>query len=197
MKDSLIQNKIRLALHMPEGRRKLLLHSCCAPCSCEIMQTLKSSGINFSVLFYNPNIDTFEEYSKRKIEVVRYAEKLKIPFSDLDYDNNSWLERASGYEEEPEKGRRCSICFDMRMERTALFACENGFDIFTSSIGISRYKDFEQITQSGKRAALRYENLIYWDMNWRKNGGSDRMESLARDEGFYRQNYCGCIYSKR
>lgn len=185
------------SLVLPDGCRRLVLHSCCAPCSCEIMRVLKESGINFTVLFHNPNIDTFEEYSNRKIEVVRYAEKLSIPFFDLDYDNNSWLERVAGLENEPEKGKRCSVCFDMRMERTALFAYENGFDIFTSSIGISRYKDFEQMTQSGRRAALRYDNLIYWDLNWRKGGGSKRMESLAKEEGFYRQNYCGCIYSRR
>ncbi|MEI6054876.1 MAG: epoxyqueuosine reductase QueH [Lentisphaerota bacterium] len=197
MNDGLIHNKLGITLSLPEGQSKLLLHSCCAPCSCEIMRTLKETEINLAILFYNPNIDTFEEYSKRKIEVVRYAEKLNIPFFDLDYDKSLWVDRVHGLEKEREKGKRCSVCFDIRMERSALFAYENGFDIFTSSIGISRHKDFEQITQSGIRAALKYHNLVYWDLNWRKSGGAQRMESLARAEGFYRQNYCGCIYSKR
>ncbi len=186
-----------LALQLPDGCSRLLLHSCCAPCSCEIMRLLKASGINFTVLFCNPNIDTLDEYSKRKIEALRYSEKLSIPFFDMDYDNSLWLNRVSGLEKEPEKGKRCSVCFDVRMERTALFAHENGFDIFTSSIGISRYKDFEQITESGRRAALKYANLVYWDLNWRKSGGSDRTALLAKHEGFYRQDYCGCIYSRR
>lgn len=196
MNHPLTRNKAELMLHLPGGRNRLLLHCCCAPCSCEIIRVLKESGISFTVLFYNPNIDTIEEYSKRKNEAVKYSEKLDIPFVDLDYDKDLWLSRVTGLEKEPEKGMRCTICFDMRMERSALFAYENGFDIFTSSIGISRYKDFEQIAQSGQRAALKYGNLIYWDFNWRKSGGSGRMEALAKAEGFYRQNYCGCVYSK-
>jgi len=184
-------------INLPGLCKNLLLHSCCAPCSCAIMRHLKDSGITFAVLFYNPNIDTQEEYSHRKSEVMRFASKLSIPFFDLDYEPDIWKMRVKGLENEPEKGKRCAVCFDLRMERSALFAHENDFDIFTSSIGISRYKDFEQITYCGKKAASKYKDLLYWDYNWRKKGGLEKSERLSREEGFYRQKYCGCIYSKR
>lgn len=192
----MLKNK-ETKLALPDGYKKLLLHSCCAPCACEIMRALKEGEISFAVLFYNPNIDSSDEYLRRKNEVIKYSSKLGVKFYDLDYDSDSWKKRVAKLENEPEKGKRCSVCFDIRMERTALFAHENNFDIFTTSIGISRYKDFNQITSSGKLAASKYGDLIYWDYNWRKNGGSERSASLTKEEGFYRQNYCGCVYSKR
>jgi predicted adenine nucleotide alpha hydrolase (AANH) superfamily ATPase len=89
------------------------------------------------------------------------------------------------------------MCFDMRFERTALYAHEHGFSVMTSSLGISRWKDMNQINDCGARAAGRYENLTYWDYNWRKGGGSQRMIEISKRERFYQQEYCGCVYSLR
>jgi predicted adenine nucleotide alpha hydrolase (AANH) superfamily ATPase len=98
---------------------------------------------------------------------------------------------------EPERGIRCSACFDMRFERTALYAHENGFQVISSSLGISRWKDMNQINHSGIKAAKRYNDMIYWTYNWRKKGGSSRMYEISKREEFYQQEYCGCVYSLR
>lgn len=156
-----------------------------------------ASGIDLTIFFYNPNIHPKEEYEIRKRENIRYAEKMNIPFIDADYDRDHWFERAKGLEMEPERGARCSMCFDMRFERTALYAIENNFSCFTSSLGISRWKDMEQINDCGNRAAGHYQNLTYWTYNWRKQGGSARMYELSKEENFYKQEYCGCVYSLR
>ena len=120
-----------------------------------------------------------------------------IQFVDADYDVQNWFSRAKGMEHEPERGKRCSMCFDMRFERTALHAFENGFKVITSSLGISRWKDMEQINRSGVLAASHYYGIIYWTYNWRKAGGSSNMYTIAKRENFYKQEYCGCIYSLR
>lgn len=183
-------------LEAPEGN-KVLMHSCCAPCAGELMKTIKESGIELTIFFYNPNIHPKKEYEIRKQENIRYAEKMDIPFVDADYDVQNWFARAKGMEQEPERGIRCSACFDMRFERTALYAHEHGFKVFTSSLGISRWKDMSQINRSGTLAANHYPDITYWTYNWRKNGGSARMYEIAKEEKFYQQEYCGCIYSLR
>ena len=181
----------------PKGEKKILLHSCCAPCSGEIMEAMVSSQIDFTIFFYNPNIHPQREYEIRKEENIRFAQKINIPFIDADYDRDNWFKRVKGLEWEPEKGKRCSACFDMRFERTALYAHENNFSIFTSSLGLSRWKDMNQINECGIRAASRYPNIIYWTYNWRKFDGSQRMYDIAKREQFYQQEYCGCVYSLR
>ncbi len=181
----------------PNGEKKLLLHSCCAPCAGEMVEAMIESGIETTVFFYNPNIHPKREYEIRKQENIRYCEKLDIPFVDADYDVDNWFERARGMEQEPERGKRCTMCFDMRFERTALYAYENGFDLMTSSLGISRWKNMEQINGSGLRAAAPYEGVNYWTFNWRKGGGAARMYEIAKREEFYQQQYCGCVYSLR
>jgi predicted adenine nucleotide alpha hydrolase (AANH) superfamily ATPase len=184
-------------LMLPEGSSKLLLHSCCAPCSGDIMASLCAAGINYTVFFYNPNIQPKQEYELRKQENMRFAAKHKISFVDADYDTDNWLLRAKGMEQEPERGIRCTMCFDMRFARTACYAVEHGFDIITSSLGISRWKNMAQINECGLRAVAPYPNLQYWTYNWRKHGGSERMILLSKQEQFYQQEYCGCIYSLR
>ena len=133
----------------PPKEGKVLLHSCCAPCSGELMEAMTESGIDYSIFFYNPNIHPKKEYEIRKNENIRYAKELNIPFIDADYDVDNWFERTKGMEWDPERGRRCSTCFDMRFERTALYAAENGFSTITSSLGLSRWKDMNQINESG------------------------------------------------
>lgn len=187
----------REQLTLPDGADKLLLHSCCAPCSGEVMEALLASGIDFSIFFYNPNIHPQQEYEIRKNENIAFAEKHSIPFIDADYDKDNWFERATGLEWEPERGKRCTMCFDMRFERTALYAHEHGFPAISSSLGISRWKNMNQINDCGVRAANKYGDVVYWTYNWRKGGGAARMYEIAKREEFYKQEYCGCVYSLR
>ncbi|CAH2810764.1 MAG: Epoxyqueuosine reductase (EC QueH [uncultured Caballeronia sp.] len=191
------QSPERKPLALPNGHSKVLLHSCCAPCSGEVMEAMQASGIDFTIFFYNPNIHPLKEYELRKNENIRFAEKFGIPFVDADYDRDNWFERVRGMEHEPERGVRCTMCFDMRFERTALYAHEHGFPVITSSLGISRWKDMNQINGCGVRAARHYPDLTYWEYNWRKGGGSARMIEISKRENFYQQEYCGCVYSLR
>ncbi|MER2519224.1 MAG: epoxyqueuosine reductase QueH [Bdellovibrionales bacterium] len=181
----------------PNNARSILLHTCCAPCAGDVIETIKQSGLDLTVLYYNPNIHPRDEYELRKNENMRFADKLGIPFIDADYDPPVWFARVKGLECEPERGKRCEACFDLRMERTALYAHENGFSVFATSLGISRWKNLEQVNASGLRAAARYEDVTFWNQNWRKNGGTNRMVEVARREDFYRQDYCGCVFSQR
>jgi len=192
-----LQENARPTFTTPRGEKKLLLHSCCAPCAAEIMDGLIASQIDFVLFFYNPNIHPYAEYLLRKNENIRYAQKRGIPFVDADYDKEKWFERVTGLEMAPERGERCTVCFDIRFERTALYAYENGFSLISSTLGISRWKDMEQINRCGVRAASRYNDMTYWTMNWRKKGGSARMIEISKQENFYQQEYCGCIYSLR
>lgn len=187
----------RKPVPLPSRHDKVLLHSCCAPCSGEVMEAMLASGINYTIFFYNPNIHPRKEYELRKDENIRFAEKFGVPFIDADYDRDNWFERARGMEDEPERGIRCTMCFDMRFERTALYAHEHGFPVITSSLGISRWKNMQQINDCGHRAAEKYSDLSYWDFNWRKGGGSARMIEISKRENFYQQEYCGCVYSLR
>ena len=187
----------RPVLETPEGEDKILMHSCCAPCAAEVMEAVHASGIQQTVFFYNPNIHPVEEYEIRKNENKRFCDKLGIEFIDADYDKDNWFERIKGLEDEPERGARCTVCFDMRFERTALYAAENGFDLITSTLGISRWKNMEQINDCGVRAANRYDDVRYWTFNWRKKGGAQRMIEISKREEFYQQEYCGCVYSLR
>jgi predicted adenine nucleotide alpha hydrolase (AANH) superfamily ATPase len=184
-------------LELPIPNARLLLHSCCAPCSGEVMQAIQASQIDFTVYFYNPNIHPLKEYELRKDENKEFCDRNNIPFIDADYDLDNWFSRVKGLENAPERGERCTVCFDMRFERTALYAHEHGFKVISSSLGISRWKDMQQINGSGERAASRYHEMVYWTYNWRKDGGSERMYQIAKAENFYKQEYCGCVYSLR
>ncbi len=187
----------RPLLTLPEGGGGLLLHSCCAPCAGDVMAELARSGVESTVLFYNPNIHPRREYDVRKDENKRYADRLGVPFHDLDYDRDDWFARVKGLEMAPERGARCTLCFDMRLERSALWAADNGFTVFTSTLAASRLKDINQVNACGERAAARHAGLRYWTHNWRKKGGAQRMVVIAKELDFYRQQYCGCTYSLR
>lgn len=176
---------------------RVLMHSCCAPCAGELMEQMVANGISLTIFFYNPNIHPLREYEIRKNENIRFAQKMGIPFIDADYDVQEWFARARGMEREPERGVRCTMCFDMRFARTALYAHEHGFPIITSSLGISRWKNLEQINDCGVRMAEPYDGITYWEYNWRVKGGGARMYEIAKREAFYAQQYCGCIYSLR
>ena len=188
---------MRPVIEPPADEKKVLLHSCCAPCSGEVMEAMQASGVEYTIFFYNPNIHPREEYELRKAENVRFAEQHGVPFVDADYDTDNWFARTKGQEWEPEKGARCTTCFDMRFDRTALYAHEHGFPVITSCLGISRWKDMDQINACGVRAASHYPEMSYWTFNWRKGGGASRMLEISKREHFYQQEYCGCIYSLR
>ena len=192
-----LKNFERPKLQIPNGENRLLLHSCCAPCAGEIMEALSVSEIKTSIYFYNPNIHPIEEYEIRKDENKRFCDKLGFDFIDADYDKDNWFKRVKGLENEPERGKRCTKCFDIRFERSALYARENSFKVFATTLGISRWKDMNQINEAGLRAASRYDEVKYWDFNWRKEGGSSRMIEISKREHFYQQEYCGCVYSLR
>ena len=170
---------------------KLLLLSCCAPCSVGVIQDLHEKGTNFTVLFYNPNIRPEEEYIRRRDENKRVCDELGVPFVELPYDPAAWDRATKGLENEPERGKRCDACFLLRLRTAARYAKENGFTRFSSVLGISRYKDFDQVCRAGQKAAAA-ENVPYDETNWRKNGGEAKANRLAREKNLYRQNYCGC-----
>jgi epoxyqueuosine reductase len=192
-----LESRPEIDLTPPKGQKKVLMHSCCAPCSGELIEAMVKAGLELTIFFYNPNIHPLREYEIRKNENIRYAEKLGISFIDADYDVQNWFRQAKGMEQEPERGTRCTMCFDMRFIKTAEYAAANGFSVFTSSLGISRWKDMSQINRSGRFAAMQYNGVEYWDYNWRLEGGSKRMYDIAKREEFYKQEYCGCVYSLR
>lgn len=191
------QEVTRQKLELPNNGKKLLLHSCCAPCAGEIIEAIHHSNIDFTIYFYNPNIHPRDEYNLRKDENKRFAEKLGVEFIDADYDRDNWFQKAKGMEQEPERGIRCSMCFDMRFANTAEYAFDHGFDVICSTLGISRWKNLNQINLIGEKAASLYPNMSYWTYNWRQYGGSKRMLDISKDEKFYMQEYCGCAYSWR
>ena len=185
------------SLNLPGGENKVLLHCCCAPCSCSILQRMVDSGIEPTVFFYNPNIYPCEEYERRKAEVVRYVKKTNIPFIDADYDADPWFEHVKGHEEDAERGERCDLCFEMRLGKAAAYAAGNRFKVFATSLSISRWKDLDQVNRAGEKAAASFPGLIYWAQNWRLGGGQEQMDRIAKEQKFYRQRYCGCLYSLR
>jgi epoxyqueuosine reductase len=175
--------------------QKLLLHVCCAPCSCAIIDILLKEGTSPTLFLYNPNIYPRHEYELRKASVIAYAFKLRLPVVEADYDLKAWEDRVKGLENEPERGKRCSKCFDMRLERTALYAYEYGFEAFATTNSFSRWKDRSQVDQSGLMAASHYPGICYWDRNWRLGDAQTLASIITRQENFYRQTYCGCRFS--
>ena len=182
---------------IPAGADRLLLHACCAPCSSAILEWMQARELRPTLFFCNPNIFPFEEYTKRKAELMRHAERLGVPFTDADYDHAAWQQRIRGLEHEPERGARCLCCFRVRLEMAARYAHEHGFRVFTTTLASSRWKSLAQITTAGEAAAARYPGLTFWAQNWRKGGLSDRRRALIKEYDFYNQTYCGCEFSIR
>jgi len=179
----------------PGHHNHILLHCCCAPCSGGIITAIQDAGLCQTVLFYNPNIHPEEEYLKRKQTITQFLEKNRIAFIDSDYDPAPWYQATTGLETEPQRGRRCEACFFMRLNYAAALAGKMGIQILTSSFGMSRWKDLEQVNRAGHQAAADH-GIVYWDHNWRKKGGQDLASQVIRREAFYRQTYCGCEFSK-
>ena len=168
---------------------KLLLVSCCAPCSCGVIKYLAESNTNLTVLFYNPNIRPLSEYRKRADENKRVCELYGVPFVELEYDNERWCALTRGLESLPERDKRCDICFEMRLKRAFDFAQQNGFTRVSSVLGFSRYKDFAQVNRSAQRAGGKD---LYDPINWRKGGLQELSAALKQELSLYNQTYCGC-----
>ena len=179
---------------MPE--EKLLLLSCCAPCSCGVIQQLAARGRKFTVLFYNPNVTPEEEYQKRLEENKRVCMRFNVPFVQLPYEPEVWHQAVRGLENEPERGKRCSVCFELRLKQAARYAKEHGFTAFSSVLGISRYKDLNQVNAAAQNAA-QAAGIVYDMTNWRKGGTEQLRAALMKEMQIYSQKYCGCIYSRR
>ncbi len=184
-------------IDIPDKGKNVLLHCCCAPCSSAIVEWMVNNGINPTLYFYNPNIFPFEEYDKRKAECIRYAGHWALKIVDADHDHDEWLSAVTGLEQEPERGHRCLECFKIRLLNTAIYAQNNGYQIITTTLSSSRWKDMEQISEAGKFAVSNVRNVEFWAQNWKKNGLSERRSTLIREFNFYNQQYCGCEFSRR
>ena len=170
---------------------RFLLLSCCAPCSCAVIKTLAEKGEDFAVLFYNPNIRPKEEYQKRCAENKRLCEIFHVPFIELEYDNKRWCELTQGLEDLSEREERCSICFGMRLRRAFEYALTNGYEAVASVLGVSRYKDLDQVNRIAHAEANR-AGLPYLEIEGRKGGMQELRSSLIKDLELYNQTYCGC-----
>lgn len=179
-------------------RPRLLLHSCCAPCSSHVLEYL-SAFFDITVFFYNPNIHPAEEYRKRVIEqkefIERFPEAKGVTFAEGDYDPERFFELSKGLEDEPEKGKRCNICFAMRLEEAARYGGENGFDYFTTTLSISPHKNASLLNSLGERIG-RENGIEYLYADFKKKNGYKRSSELSAEYGLYRQDYCGCVFSK-
>lgn len=182
---------------LPLPTDKVVLHSCCAPCSSGMIDYLVEQGITPLVFFYNPNIYPQDEYRIRKEENKRYATSLGLDFVDADNDYQAWEQNTIALKDAPERGARCQLCFDIRLEKTAQYAHENGYQLIATTLATSRWKDLEQINIAGHRACDIYTEVKFWDANWKKNGLAQRQASIVKSYDFYRQQYCGCKYSLR
>lgn len=174
-------------------KKSFLLHTCCAPCSIVVIQELKDQ-FGLTVFFYNPNIFPEAEYIKRKAEVIKICSEWNIPMVDMDYDADRWHKTVKGFEDEPEGGSRCSVCFKFRLAKTADYASQNGFEIFGSSLTSGRNKRAEIINEIGQSFASVYKIKFYKE-DWKKGGRQEKSKKMVEERGIYRQNYCGCKYS--
>jgi len=171
-----------------------LLHTCCAPCSIAIIDELKNT-FDLTVFFYNPNIYPFEEYEKRKAEVIKVCKEWNVPMVDMDYEATKWHnEVAAGLEREPEAGSRCVLCFKFRLAKTVEYAKKNGFRYFGTSLTSGRNKKAGIINPIGKVFGKHY-GVNFYDVDWKKDGRQEKGKKMIEERGIYRQDYCGCEYS--
>lgn len=179
---------------VPKGT-PLFLHSCCAPCSSACIEALKEY-FRLTVFYYNPNIDEDKEYEKRKAEQIRFLQTTGwADFLDCEHDKNAFEAIAAGMESEPERGKRCYLCYGLRLDRTARAAAENGFEWFCTTLSLSPYKNADWLNELGNIAAEKY-GVRFLTSDFKKKGGYYRSLELSEEYGLYRQNFCGCRFSK-
>ena len=175
--------------------KRLLLHSCCAPCSSHCLSEL-SPQIGVTVFYYNPNLDCAEEYEKRKREQIRFLRETGLAdFLDCDYASEDYISAVRGLEEEKEGGARCAVCFRLRLDRTAREAKARGFDYFATTLTVSPLKNAKLINEIGFAVAEEV-GVPYLPSDFKKRGGYLHSVRLSEEYGLYRQDYCGCAFSK-
>lgn len=175
-------------------RKKLLLHCCCAPCSSACLEKLKDK-MDITVFFYNPNMDSQVEYEKRASEQERLCKEFSIPCKVMPFDKNQFLEVAVGLEKENEGGKRCFLCYELRLRKTAEYAKQNGYDYFATTLTLSPLKNAQKLNEIGYK--LQEElGVNYLPSDFKKEGGYLRSIELSKEYGLYRQSYCGCEFSK-
>lgn len=175
--------------------KKLLLHSCCGPCSTVVIERLMQN-FDVTVFYFNPNIFPREEYEKRKTEQKKVCKNFNVPFIDGDYDEEAWLRFVKGFENEKEGGARCVKCFEYRLQATASLAKEQNFDVFATTLSVSPHKNTEIINTVGKSLEEKFE-IEFLQESFKKKDGYLRSINLSKEMGLYRQNYCGCRFSIR
>ena len=175
-------------------KKKLLLHTCCAPCSPHVIELLRKE-FEVGAFFYNPNIHPLEEYKLRLEEMRGFLGEISVELIVGDYDADQWFSMVKGMEQEKEGGRRCELCYRMRLEKTAFMAHTNGFQYFASTLTVSPYKNAKIINQVG-REIKGTPDVVFYEADFKKRDGFKKSCELSNKHGFYRQNYCGCIYSK-
>ena len=181
----------------PTGdKKKLLLHSCCAPCSTACIEAL-INYFSVTVFYYNPNITEFNEYEKRKNEQIRLIKEhfSTVQFIEGNYNPQEFFSVAKNLEKEREGGKRCEKCIELRLKKTLETAQELGFDVFCSTLSVSPHKNAKFINETGKTLA-KNSKVKYLETDFKKNGGFLRSVELSKNYGLYRQNFCGCIYSE-
>ncbi len=180
------------------GPATLFLHCCCAPCSSYVLEYL-SGYFRIILFFYNPNITEETEDVKRKGELVRLVREKSYPgvsrFEDADYDSRSFFERVRGLEAEPEGGKRCFACYELRLRKTAEAAVRCGADYFCTTLSISPHKNADKLMEIGERLGGEY-GISYLPSDFKKKNGYKRSIELSREYHLYRQNYCGCVFSR-
>lgn len=176
----------------------LLLHACCAPCSSACLERL-SNFFKITIIYYNPNITEEKEYLKRLEELKNFIQKIKVKYPiniiDTRYDPKEFFEISKGLEKEKERGKRCYKCYELRLEETAKVAKENNFDFFATTLTLSPYKKTDWLNEIGEHLSNKYQtSYLYSD--FKKKNGYKRSIELSKEYNLYRQDYCGCIYSK-
>lgn len=181
---------------MEQKKDKILIHTCCAICSGYPISFLQDIGYQVCSYFYNPNIYPDLEYQKRLDAERTLCNHLGCELVEADYNPDEFYNAAKGFEDEPEKGRRCDKCFELRLRKTAEFAKSKGINNFTTSIVISPHKNFAKLTEIGQKIAEEY-GLNYVAIDFKKKDGFLKTNKISRELGLYRQNYCGCKFSLR
>ena len=181
---------------IPYGKHeKVLLHMCCAPDATYPVFYLRGRHYKVTGFFYNPNIHPITEYEKRLSEIERFANTIKMPLVVGNYDVKDWFNFVKGLEEEPEGGKRCYSCYKFRLEKTAMLARELHFDYFTTTLSISPHKNSKWIFEISEDMERKYD-IKFLKADFKKRNGFKSSVILSRYYNMYRQNYCGCIFSK-
>lgn len=191
------QQKMESQILALKEKKRLLLHACCAPCSSAVLEKL-CDYFDITIYYYNPNISPETEFNKRYDELEKLIEKMKLNVKTVKapYENNLFEKTIESFREMPEGGIRCFRCYELRMNQTACFAKENGYDYFTTTLSISPYKNADKLNEIGQKLANQY-GISYLFADFKKKDGYKRSIELSSIYHLYRQNYCGCIYSKK